>query len=95
MTLNESVESVFSTRMATLYKSSRSRRSRIFRLVTLFPSMPAKGPLLTEKIIPTVGSSTAIRFSGRESKTSVIESPIVKSSIPATMAMSPAPISGT
>ena len=95
MTLKASVADVFSTRIATLYNNSFSRRSRIFLEVTCLPSIPANGPLFTEKIIPTVGSSTMIRGNGRGSIAEVIVSPIVKSSRPATIAISPAPISLT
>ena len=38
--------------------SSRSRRSRIWRLVTNLPSRPASGEVLTQKFIVSVGSST-------------------------------------
>ena len=46
-----------STRRATFTRSSRSRRSLIWRRVTAWPSWPENGPLLTRKNMETVGSS--------------------------------------
>src|SRR3546814_2124634 len=59
--------------MATLPSDSRSRRSRITRLCTLLPSLPANGELLTEKVIARVGGS--IGLAGRsEEHTSELQS---------------------
>ncbi len=57
-TINLSGESPCLTRSATLWISSWSRRSLIFLVVTYLPSRPAKGELLTIKVMLTVGSST-------------------------------------
>ena len=51
-----SVESVSFTCSETSFSSSRYSRSRIWREVTYFPSLPAKGESLTEKVISMVGS---------------------------------------
>jgi len=40
-----------------LVRSSLSRRSRMLREVTCFPSRPANGELLTMKFMAMVGSS--------------------------------------
>src|SRR5207249_9725477 len=53
-TRNWSVESVSSARMETLVSSSLYSRSRRWREVTYLPSRPAKGLVLTEKVIWTV-----------------------------------------
>jgi uncharacterized protein with von Willebrand factor type A (vWA) domain len=44
-------------RSATLPSASRNRRSRIMRLVTLSPSVPASGESLTRKVMASVGGS--------------------------------------
>ena len=59
-----SVSLGYSTRSATLLLVSRSRRSRIWRLVTYFPSRPASGEALTRKFMVSVGSSTLSAGSG-------------------------------
>ena len=88
-TLNWSGESVSSTRMATLPKTSRSSRSLSWRDVTKRPSVPAKGELFTLKIIEMVGSSTAMTGSGRGFSALVTLSPISMPSIPASATISP------
>ena len=62
----------------------------MLREVTNLPSLPAKGELLTWKVIDTVGSSTE---SGGKASTffgSQIVSEICNSSMPVTQTMSPA-----
>ena len=82
--------SVSSTRRATFCSSSRIRRSRIWRLVTYLPSRPAKGLVLTEKVMRTVGCSTSIGGRGRGSSMSVMVSPMPTASMPETAMMLPA-----
>ena len=57
LTLKASVEEVGSTRIETFVSTSLNRRSRRLREVTYFPSLPAKGLVLTMKSMLTVGSS--------------------------------------
>ncbi|MNY22527.1 hypothetical protein D3C86_1561450 [compost metagenome] len=86
---------VSATRSATFDFSSRSRRSRSWRLVTNLPSRPASGDVFTQKFMVSVGSST---FSiGRASWASGAHTvqPIPSSSIPLISTMSPASASGT
>src|SRR5271170_1822791 len=63
-TTNLSGSAVGSTRSATLWMASRSRRSRICRLVTNLPSRPKNGEVLTSKVMLMVGSSTVRLGSG-------------------------------
>ena len=81
------------TRSATLLCSSRSSRSRIWRLVTNLPSRPASGELLTQKFIVSVGSSTFSIGSGCGSSRSVSVTPMPMSSMPLISTMSPGPAS--
>ena len=83
-----------STRSATLCLSSVSRRSLICRLVRYLPSRPAKGDLLTWKVMLIVGSSTferrqCLRLASRSQSVSEI----CRSSMPLNTTMSPAPAS--
>ena len=89
-TVHVSVESVSSTRSATLRSSSRYSRSRSWRDVTNFPSLPANGELLTRKSTEIVGSSTAMPSSRSGCSTSVTVSPISTPSSPASATISPA-----
>ena len=52
------------TRSATLPSASRNSRSRIMRPVTLSPSVPASGELLTRNVIASVGGSIGCAGSG-------------------------------
>src|SRR6476620_5002635 len=54
-TMKVSVSLGYSTRIATLLFVSRSRRSRIWRLVTYLPSRPASGEALKRKFIASLG----------------------------------------
>ncbi len=85
--------SVSRTRIETLPTSSWSSRSRIWRAVSLSPSLPASGPTLAPTTIESDGSSTVITGSGRGSSGSASVSPIVTSGIPATAMISPGPAS--
>ena len=89
-TVHLSGESVASTRRETSVCNSARRRSSILREVIHLPSRPAKGELLTKKVICKVGSS--IRRTGRGSTQSVgvMVSPTKISSIPETAIKSPA-----
>ena len=89
-TMNLSGESPSATRRATLYWSSRSSRSRMLRLVINLPSRPAKGDVLTWKVIEIVGSSTLSAGNASAASGSQIVSEIDKPSIPDTLTMSPA-----
>jgi hypothetical protein len=60
------------------------------RDVTNFPSRPAKGDVLTEKVMRTVGSSTEMVGSGSGLSRSQIVSPMETSERPVTAQMSPA-----
>ena len=92
-TLKESVLPVSSTRSETLVRSSFARRSRRLREVTYCPSRPAKGEVLMVNSIPIVGSSMTIGGSGAGFSTSVMVSPMVIPSTPATAMMSPISVS--
>ena len=89
-TLKNPASSPSETWRETLVFSSRSRRSRIAREVTCFPSLPAKGPSFTANCICTVGGS--ILMIGRASIDSdpTIVSPMSTSSNPARPIMFPA-----
>ena len=87
--------SVSSTRSATFRSSSRYSRSRSWRLVTYFPSRPAKGPLFTMKSTEIVGSSTAMPASRSGRSTEVNVRPISMVSNPESATMSPAAASST
>ena len=52
------------TRIATLPSASRARRSRMTRLCTLSPSLPANGLSLTAKVMLSVGGSISRAWSG-------------------------------
>ena len=92
-TLKASGEPVSSTRIETFVSSSFSRRSRRLRLVTYWPSRPAKGEVLTLNWMAMVGSSMTISGSGAGFSTLVIVSPMVMPSTPATATMSPIVVS--
>ncbi len=66
----------------------------MLRLVTYFPSRPAKGPSLTRKTIDMVGSSTLMRGRGSGCWGSAMVSPMPISSAPAMQTISPGPASG-
>mmetsp|Transcript_16394 Transcript_16394/g.40041 ORF Transcript_16394/g.40041 Transcript_16394/m.40041 type:complete len:206 (-) Transcript_16394:930-1547(-) len=95
-----SAESVSSTRRATLRSNSLKRRSRIIRLVKNFPSRPARGDLLTPRVMRTVGCSTAMGSKGSAAlapPASLVTkvSPISIVSNPENMIISPAEASET
>ena len=69
--------------------------SLITRIVSFLPSLPATADLFTPKVIDIVGCSTAIGSSGRGSSRSTTVSPMLKSSMPANVTMSPADASST
>ena len=79
-----------STRSATLWIDSRSRRSRIWRLVTNLPSRPRNGEVLTSKVMLMVGSSTVRLGSGSTFAGSHRVSETLGSAMPANATMSPA-----
>ncbi len=87
--------SVSSTRSATLRSSSRKSRSRSWRLVTYFPSRPAKGPLFTMKSTEIVGSSTAMPASRSGVSTALKVFPISIVSNPESATISPADADST
>jgi hypothetical protein len=89
ITLKESAESVGSTRIDTLVSSSFSSRSLMFREVTQRPSRPAKGEVLTEKTIDSVGSSMCSAGSGAGISAEVMVSPMAMPSKPARATISP------
>mmetsp|Transcript_19666 Transcript_19666/g.63987 ORF Transcript_19666/g.63987 Transcript_19666/m.63987 type:complete len:346 (+) Transcript_19666:928-1965(+) len=89
-TRNESESAVSLSRSATLVSSSFSKRSRMFREVSSFPALPAKGDLLTPIEMDMVGCSTAMGVSGLGSFGSTSVSPMSKSSTPEKTTMSPA-----
>ena len=82
LTRNASAESVSSTRRETSRKSSRYSLSRRCRVVTNFPSFPAKGESLTEKIISTVGSEILTKATGSTQSDAQTVSPILIFSTP-------------
>ena len=94
-TLNRSGLSVGSTRRATLWISSFSRRSLMLREVTYLPSRPANGELLTWNVMLTVGSSTESNGNASTHCGSHSVSEMPKPSMPVTQMMSPASASGT
>ena len=63
-TSQASGRSVSRTRIETLPISSASSRSRIWRAVSLVPSLPASGEVLMPSTIESEGSSTVITGSG-------------------------------
>jgi hypothetical protein len=79
-----------STRSETLPTSSVSSRARIWRAVSLSPSWPASGEVLTPMVTEIDGSSTVITGSGRGSSGSASVSPMVTCGMPATAMISPA-----
>mmetsp|Transcript_15237 Transcript_15237/g.36074 ORF Transcript_15237/g.36074 Transcript_15237/m.36074 type:complete len:242 (+) Transcript_15237:721-1446(+) len=85
-----SPSSVSSTRRATLVSSSLLRRSRMLREVSSLPARPAKGDLLTPKVMDMDGCSTSIGSSGMGSSGSTSVSPMVKSCTPEKTTISPA-----
>ena len=85
--------SVGRTRSETLPTSSASRRLRIWRAVSLVPSVPASGEVLIPMVMDRLGSSTVMTGSGRGSSGSARVSPMVISAMPATAAISPGPAS--
>ena len=94
-TLKAVSASVSVTRRDTSRRVSRKRRSRICREVTNFPSRPAKGESLTEKVISRVGAE--IFTKGRASTVSGAQmvSPMVTSGMPLMAMMFPAKASVT
>ena len=91
----ESLSAASVTRSATLPSASRSRRSRIMRLVTLSPSVPASGELLTMNDIETVGGSIGCASSGVSTEGSQKVSATVPLVRPAMATMSPASASSS
>ena len=65
----------------------------MLREVTSLPSRPAKGPLLTEKLMAMVGSSILMGGSGWGSSSAQKDSPMVIPGIPAMATMSPTAVS--
>ena len=81
------------TRSATLCCSSFCNRSQIWRLVTNLPSRPARGLVLTQKFIVSVGSSTFSMGSGAGFAGSVTVTPMPISAMPLMSTISPGPAS--
>ena len=77
-------------RSAMLVSSSLCRRSRIWRLVTNLPSVPASGLVLTMNCMDSVGSSIFRSGSASGWSGSVTVQPRTRSSIPVIWTMSPA-----
>ena len=94
-TRKESELSVSLTRKDTSRKSSLYSLSRSCLVVTNFPSFPANGLSLTEKVISTVGSSILTNWTGSTLVGSHTVSPIFNPSIPENTTMSPACAVGT
>ena len=94
-TSQASGRSVGRTRSETLPTSSASSRLLIWRAVSLVPSPPASGDVLTPIVIERVGSSTRMTGRGRGSTGSASVSPIVTSGSPETPMISPGPASST
>mmetsp|Transcript_7122 Transcript_7122/g.12256 ORF Transcript_7122/g.12256 Transcript_7122/m.12256 type:complete len:276 (-) Transcript_7122:969-1796(-) len=90
LTTNASAVSPGSHRNARLRSSSRSKRSLRLREVTNLPSFPAKGLVLTLKVMLTVGSSTSMVGKGLGNSRAQMVSPILMSGMPASAQMSPA-----
>ena len=83
------------TRRDTSFSVSRIRRSRIWREVTNFPSLPAKGLSLTEKVISRVGALIFTKGSGSAAPLAQTVSPMVISGMPLMAMILPAPASVT
>ena len=83
------------TRRDTSLSVSRQRRSLIWREVTNFPSRPANGLSLTEKVISSVGALIFTKSSGSAKPLAQIVSPMVMSPMPDMAMMLPAPASVT
>ena len=83
-----------STFSATLCSVSRSRRSRIWRLVRNLPPLwsllPANGELLTWKVMVIVGSSTVSAGSASGVSSAQMVSEMLRSAMPEIATMSPA-----
>ena len=88
-TRNTSASAVSSTRRATLVSNSFCRRSRIWRLITNLPSVPASGLVFTIKSMVSVGSSTLNIGKPLGLSLSVMVTPIPMSSIPEIITMLP------
>ena len=88
-TLKLSVVSPSLTRSETSLSSSLYSLSRRWREVTNLPSLPAKGLLLTEKVISIVGSLTLTNSSGSTQVSEVTVSPMLMPSAPLKQMMSP------
>ena len=82
-------------RSATLPSASRNSRSRITRLCTLSPSVPASGESLMRKVIASVGGSIGCAGSGSSTSGAQIVCETVASGRPAMATMSPASASST
>src|SRR6516164_2269012 len=80
---------------ATLPSASRRSRSRITRLCTLSPSVPASGESLMRKVIAKVGGSMGCAGSGSVTSGAQIVCDTVASGSPAIATMSPADASST
>ena len=74
---------------------SRNSRSRICREVTNFPSRPAKGESLTEKVISMVGAEIFTNSIGSTQEGTQIVSPMVISPMPLMAMILPAEASVT
>ena len=81
-TSNESVVSVSFTRRDTSVCSSFISLARRWRLVTYWPSRPAKGLSFTEKVMVTVGSEIFTKGSPSTFAGSHTVSPMEMSSAP-------------
>ena len=82
-------------RSATLPSASRSSRSRITRLCTLSPSVPASGESLIRKVIARVGGSIGCAGRGCVTSGAQMVCDTVASGRPAIATMSPADASST
>ena len=87
--------SVSFTRSATLCCSSFCRRSQSWRLVTYLPSRPARGDVLTQKFMISVGSSILSIGRGAGRSGSVTVTPMPMSVMPLISTISPGPASVT
>ena len=90
-----SASSVSSTRKATFTNNSLVKRSRIWRLVTNLPSVPANGDVFTIKSMVNVGSSTPKCGKPFGFSRSQMVKPIPISSKPEIITISPASASST
>ena len=80
--------------MPTLFSASSINLSLICVLVNFFPSVPAKGELLTVTVIDIVGGSMGVALIGSVTSKSQIVSATLAFSKPAIITISPAsPIS--